>query len=152
MSIPPPVSTRKSVLVISLCLVVLAGCTDNQNWSLSVNGHLEEVDEAYVFVGEVRLGGNLGGVSVSGVEVEFLDDINETQKLARVGRLNGDNSQGNLSVSLEERPVLILVLVEDIRSPDQADYGVAGLELRSGRYHPYTDYDSLKRSYRTSAS
>lgn len=131
------------IIVALICLVVLSGCSteQQQNWSLSVNGHLEEAAEGHIFQGEVRLGGHLGGVEVHGVQVRFLDDTNETIELVQVGTLNDSSSAVNLSVDLQDRPIRVLVEVRDIDTPDNADYGVAGLRYQDGGYYPYTDYN-----------
>lgn len=144
------IKIHKNPAVLLALLMIVSGClqiptTDEGNqWSLSMGGHDEEIQDGYRFTGEVALGGYYSGVSVTGVQVELLDKKNETLKTVFVGTLNASRSPVDINVTVERRPKYVLVFVSDIVAPQRENEkpGISGLRrVENSDYYSYTNYN-----------
>lgn len=144
-------SNYKLTCVFIALLLLTAGCLtipvpDEENqWSLSMRGHDEQIRDGYRFTGEVTLGGNYGDVTAEGVRIEFLNEGNETIETIHVGTLNASRSPVGINISVEQRPKYVLVFVDEVTAPqsNNEESGVSGLErVENGDYYSYSAYDS----------
>lgn len=131
------------VLASAGCLTIPVPTEENQ-WSLTMRGHDEQVEEEYRFTGEVALGGNYGDVTAEEVRLEFLDEENKTIETIHVGTLNASRSPVEINITVEQRPKYVLVFVSEVTAPqsNNKESGISGLErVENGDYYRYTDYD-----------
>lgn len=143
------INLHKNAAVLLALLIITSGCLipipDGGNqWSLSMGGHDEEIQDGYRFTGDVALGGYYSGVSVNGVQIVLLDKKNETLETVFVGALNESRSPVEINVTVERRPKYVLVFVGDIVAPQRENEkpGISGLKrVENGDYYSYTDYD-----------
>lgn len=144
------ISQYKLICVFIALLLASAGCLtipvpDEENqWSLSMRSHDEQIRDGYRFTGEVALGGNYGDVTAEGVRIEFLNEENDTIETMHVGTLNASRSPVGINISVEQRPKYVLVFVDEITAPqsNNDESGVSGLErVENGDYYRFSAYN-----------
>lgn len=132
--------------IFLVLLLVTSGCTETtQVWELVTYGNLEEGENPVVFNGSVSLQGKAGDVTVSGVEVYFLDEDGKVMKSVFIGRLgagsNGYRDSVGFSSQFDQPPEYVLPSVDTIDQPDQAESDLRGLRRGQDGYSPYYDFN-----------
>ena len=133
-------------------LLISGGCTETtQGWILDTKATLESVDGAYQIDGTVRLEGMSGNVTLTGVDVYFLDENRTVMATESIGRLGAGEASyrddATFNQTFADRPEYIFTTVDAIEEPKTHEGGIVGLERDGSAYVSYSDYDPFATEF-----